>query len=112
MPLGLSRSSTGDSLVKLAPHEGAALARGTAEVSGHTLRRRQFFFYAGLALMAGVGMALRARRYQVRDWYQQAALAMAGAPAPATGAGSDRQTGLSPSRAVGELPAVRSCSWR
>ena len=53
----------------------------------------QFFFYAGLAALAGVGMALMARRYQVRDWYQQAAPAMAGAPAPAAEAGSDRQAG-------------------
>jgi proton-dependent oligopeptide transporter, POT family len=36
----------------------------------------QFFFYAGLALLAGVGMALMARKYKVRDYYQQ------GAPIP------------------------------
>jgi POT family proton-dependent oligopeptide transporter len=33
----------------------------------------QFFFYAGLALVAAVGLALMARRFQVRDYYQQAA---------------------------------------
>ncbi|HYH94440.1 POT family MFS transporter [Hyalangium sp.] len=33
----------------------------------------QFFFYAGLAALAGVGMALMARRYKVRDYYQEAA---------------------------------------
>jgi POT family proton-dependent oligopeptide transporter len=33
----------------------------------------QFFFYAGLATLAGVGMALMARRYKVRDYYQEAA---------------------------------------
>jgi len=32
----------------------------------------QFFFYAGLAGLAGVGMALMARRYKVRDYYQEA----------------------------------------
>jgi POT family proton-dependent oligopeptide transporter len=32
----------------------------------------QFFFYAGLAALAGVGMALMARRYKVQDYYQQA----------------------------------------
>jgi POT family proton-dependent oligopeptide transporter len=31
----------------------------------------QFFFYAGLAALAGVGMALMARGYQVRDYYQE-----------------------------------------
>ncbi len=31
----------------------------------------QFFFYSGLAALAGVGMALMARRYKVRDYYQQ-----------------------------------------
>ena len=31
----------------------------------------QFFFYGSLALVAAVGMALMARRYQVRDYYQQ-----------------------------------------
>lgn len=30
----------------------------------------QFFFYAGLALVAAVGMALVARRFVVRDYYQ------------------------------------------
>ncbi|MET0402649.1 MAG: POT family MFS transporter [Cystobacter sp.] len=30
----------------------------------------QFFFYGGLALLAAVGMALMARRYPVRDYYQ------------------------------------------
>jgi POT family proton-dependent oligopeptide transporter len=30
----------------------------------------QFFFYAGLAALAGVGMALMARKYKVRDYYQ------------------------------------------
>jgi POT family proton-dependent oligopeptide transporter len=33
----------------------------------------QFFFYAGLAALAGVGMALMARSYKVRDYYQEAA---------------------------------------
>jgi POT family proton-dependent oligopeptide transporter len=33
----------------------------------------QFFFYSGLAALAGVGMALMARRYKVRDYYQQSA---------------------------------------
>ncbi|MBN1207087.1 MAG: POT family MFS transporter [Myxococcaceae bacterium] len=33
----------------------------------------QFFFYAGLAALAGTGMALMARRYKVRDYYQEAA---------------------------------------
>ncbi|MCP3103224.1 POT family MFS transporter [Myxococcus sp. K15C18031901] len=33
----------------------------------------QFFFYAGMALVAAVGMALVARRYVVRDYYQVAA---------------------------------------
>lgn len=33
----------------------------------------QFFFYAGLAALAGVGMALMARGYKVRDYYQDAA---------------------------------------
>ncbi|WP_141327510.1 POT family MFS transporter [Myxococcus sp. AB025B] len=33
----------------------------------------QFFFYAGMALVAAVGMALVARRYVVRDWYQTSA---------------------------------------
>jgi POT family proton-dependent oligopeptide transporter len=33
----------------------------------------QFFFYAGLAALAGVGMALMARTYKVRDYYQDAA---------------------------------------
>jgi proton-dependent oligopeptide transporter, POT family len=33
----------------------------------------QFFFYAALAALAGVGMALMARRYIVRDYYQEAA---------------------------------------
>jgi POT family proton-dependent oligopeptide transporter len=32
----------------------------------------QFFFYAGLAALAGVGMALMARNYKVRDYYQDA----------------------------------------
>ena len=32
----------------------------------------QFFFYAGLAALAGVGMALMARSYKVRDYYQEA----------------------------------------
>ncbi|WP_224245891.1 POT family MFS transporter [Hyalangium gracile] len=31
----------------------------------------QFFFYAGLAALAGVGMALMARGYKVRDYYQE-----------------------------------------
>jgi POT family proton-dependent oligopeptide transporter len=33
----------------------------------------QFFFYSGLAALAGVGMALMARHYKVRDYYQEAA---------------------------------------
>jgi POT family proton-dependent oligopeptide transporter len=33
----------------------------------------QFFFYAGMAALAGVGMALMARKYKVRDYFQQAA---------------------------------------
>lgn len=33
----------------------------------------QFFFYAGLAAMAGVGLARMARGYKVRDYYQQVA---------------------------------------
>ncbi len=33
----------------------------------------QFFFYAGLAALAGVGLALMARGYKVRDYYQQVA---------------------------------------
>jgi POT family proton-dependent oligopeptide transporter len=33
----------------------------------------QFFFYAGFALVAAVGMALVARRYVVRDYYQTSA---------------------------------------
>ncbi|AEI66043.1 POT family MFS transporter [Corallococcus macrosporus] len=33
----------------------------------------QFFFYAGFALLAAVGMALVARRYVVRDYYQTSA---------------------------------------
>ena len=33
----------------------------------------QFFFYAGMALVAAVGMALVARRYVVRDYYQTSA---------------------------------------
>jgi POT family proton-dependent oligopeptide transporter len=33
----------------------------------------QFFFYSGLAALAGVGMALMARGYKVRDYYQEAA---------------------------------------
>jgi POT family proton-dependent oligopeptide transporter len=33
----------------------------------------QFFFYASLALAAGVGMALMARRFKVRDYFQTAA---------------------------------------
>jgi proton-dependent oligopeptide transporter, POT family len=32
----------------------------------------QFFFYAGMAALAGVGMALMARKYKVRDYFQQA----------------------------------------
>ncbi|QSQ27857.1 MFS transporter [Pyxidicoccus parkwayensis] len=38
----------------------------------------QFFFYAGLALAAAVGMALVARRFVVRDYYQTAAPAPTG----------------------------------
>ncbi|MFY2557115.1 POT family MFS transporter [Corallococcus terminator] len=33
----------------------------------------QFFFYAGMALIAAVGMALVARRYVVRDYFQTSA---------------------------------------
>jgi POT family proton-dependent oligopeptide transporter len=33
----------------------------------------QFFFYAGFAALAGVGLALMARRYKVRDYYQEVA---------------------------------------
>jgi proton-dependent oligopeptide transporter, POT family len=33
----------------------------------------QFFLYAGLAALAGLGLALMARRYKVREYYQEAA---------------------------------------
>ncbi|WP_223634828.1 MFS transporter [Corallococcus sp. EGB] len=43
----------------------------------------QFFFYAALAAAAGVGMALVARRYVVRDYYQSDAQAPLDARTPA-----------------------------
>jgi len=49
----------------------------------------QFFFYGGLALLAAVGMALMARRYEVRDYYQQ-----------------DATTGPIPDRAQPPLPTA------
>jgi len=69
-------------LTTAAANLAVALASALAFFSGTAL----FFYYAGFAYLAAIGLALVARRYKVVEWYQRAP-----APQPA-----QRRTALGP----------------
>ena len=68
-------------LTTAAGNLAVALASALAFFSGTAL----FFYYAAFAYLAALGLALVARRYQVREWYQRVPAAQA----------AEREAGLS-----------------
>src|SRR5882724_8277527 len=69
-------------LTTAAANLAVALASALAFFTGTAL----FFYYAGFAYLAAVGLALVARRYKIVEWYQRAPAPQQAARAPALGA--------------------------
>jgi POT family proton-dependent oligopeptide transporter len=69
-------------LTTAAANLAVALASALAFFTGTAL----FFYYAGFAYLAAIGLALVARRYKVVEWYQRAPAPQQARRAPALGA--------------------------
>ena len=69
-------------LTTAAANLAVALASALAFFTGTAL----FFYYAGFAYLAAIGLALVARRYKVVEWYQRAPAPQQAQRAPALGA--------------------------
>jgi len=69
-------------LTTAAANLAVALASALAFFTGTAL----FFYYAGFAYLAAIGLGLVARRYKVVEWYQRAPAPQPAQRAPALGA--------------------------
>ena len=69
-------------LTTAAANLAVALASALAFFTGTAL----FFYYAGFAYLAAIGLALVGRRYKVVEWYQRAPVPQQPQRAPALGA--------------------------